>query len=194
VSAGPASPAPVAALAAFLGYLLIERAWELAIARRNGRALRARGAVESGGAHFPWIIALHALWPLALVAEVAAGARPGGLWALWLALLLAAQALRAASIAALGGRWSTRVLVVPGEPPLARGIYRWMRHPNYLGVVIELAAGPLLFGAWRTALAASLANLALLALRIRVEERALGFRPAAARGARADPAAGARTR
>jgi len=185
VSAGPA---PVAALAAFLAALGLARAWELRIARRNARALRARGAVESGRAHFPWIVALHVLWPLGLVAEVAAGARPGGTWWLWLALLLAAQALRAASMAALGERWTTRVLVVPGEPPLRRGIYRWLRHPNYLGVVLELAAGPLLFGAWRTALAASLANLALLVVRVRVEERALGLRPAGARATPVEPA------
>ena len=74
---------------------------------------------------------------------------------------------------ALGERWTTRVLVVPGEPPVRHGIYRWLRHPNYLAVAIELIAAPLMFGAWRTAIAGSLANLILLGVRIRCEDRAL---------------------
>jgi methyltransferase len=102
-----------------------------------------------------------------------AGARPGALAPFWLGLWLAAQALRAAAIRALGERWTVRVLVLPGAPLVRSGPYRLLRHPNYLAVGLEFVAAPLLFGAWRTALAFSLANLALLAVRIRCEERAL---------------------
>jgi methyltransferase len=78
------------------------------------------------------------------------------------------------AIATLGTRWCTRIIVLPGAPPVTGGPYRWLRHPNYLAVVVELAALPLAFGSWRTALAFSSANAALLAVRIRAEERALG--------------------
>jgi len=177
VSAPAAAPFPVAALAAFLLYLILARGAELALSRVHTRRLRARGAVESARGHYPLLVALHLLWPVALIAEVSwGGARPGRLAGGWLALFGAAQLLRAASIAALGERWTTRVLAVPGEPPVRRGIYRWLRHPSYLAVGLELAAAPLMFGAWRTALGATLVNLAALAIRIPAEERALGMR------------------
>ena len=106
---------------------------------------------------------------------MAGPARPGPAWLVWLALFAAAQALRYAAIAALGERWSVRVLALPAAPLVRRGPYRWLRHPNYVAVIVELAAAPMIFGAWRTALAASAVNLAALALRVRVEERALGI-------------------
>lgn len=171
--------APVVPLAAFLAVVALQRLLELRLSARHEARLRARGAVEHGRAHFPLLVALHVLWPLGLAAEVlVAGARPGAAWPLWLALWLGAQALRARAIRALGERWTVRVWTVPGAPLVRRGPYRWLRHPNYLAVAIELIAGPLLFGAWRTALAASLANAAAMALRIPAEERALGLRGA----------------
>jgi methyltransferase len=136
--------------------------------------LRARGAVEYGRAHYPWMVLLHAAFPLALIAEVLwLGARPPRLWPLCLVALALAAALRAWSMAALGDRWTTRVMVVPGTAPLRRGPYRWFRHPSYLAAALELAAAPLLFGAWRTALAFSALNLPLMLARARVEARAL---------------------
>jgi methyltransferase len=90
-----------------------------------------------------------------------------------LAVWLVAQALRIAAIVALGERWNVRIVVLPGEPPVRRGIYRWLRHPNYLAVVLEFLSAPLLFGAWVTMIAASLLNAVLLAVRVPAEERAL---------------------
>jgi methyltransferase len=176
MSAGAGGPAPLAALAAFLGVLAVQRALELWLSARHVRRLLAAGAVEHGRSHFPLFVVFHTLWPVALACEVVAGgARPGPLWPAWLTLYLAAQALRGAAIAALGERWTVRVLVLPGAPLVRRGPYRWLRHPNYVAVVVELASAPLMFGAWRTALAASALNLAALAIRVRVEERALGL-------------------
>jgi methyltransferase len=86
----------------------------------------------------------------------------------------AAQALRWWAIRTLGGRWSTRVIVVPGEPPVTGGPYRLLRHPNYLAVVLEMACLPLAWGMWRLALLLSAANAAILLVRIREEEQALG--------------------
>jgi methyltransferase len=168
-----AGPVPVAALTAFLAVLGLQRVIELRISSRHVRQLRERGAQEYGREHYAWLVAMHALFPAVLIAEVALGARPPRLWPLWLVLWLVAQALRIAAMHALGERWTTRVLVVPGEPGVRHGIYRWLRHPNYAAVAFELAAAPLMFGAWRTALAFSLANLALLRVRIRCEESAL---------------------
>lgn len=171
---------PTVELATFLVALVAQRAGELALSARNTRRLVARGAREYGAAHYPWIVALHVLFLASLVAEFAVmGARPGPLWPFWLAACVAAQALRVASMRALGERWTTRVWVVPGEPPVRGGIYRWLRHPNYLAVAIEMAAAPMLFGAWRTALLFSALDLVALDARVRTEERAL--REAAAR-------------
>jgi methyltransferase len=161
-------------LAGFLAWYILERGAELVISARHSRALLARGGREFGQSHFPWLVVMHTLFPLALVAEVLLlHVRPGPLWPFWCAVWLGAQFLRGASMLALGGRWSTRVIVIPGEAPVTRGVYRWMRHPNYLAVVAELLATPLLLGAWRTAIVFSLANALALSVRIRCEDHAL---------------------
>ncbi len=157
-----------------IGYLVVQRGYELQLSRRNRALLAPLGAVEHGRAHFLWIVALHAAYPLALIAEVALlGARPGPWTASLVAVFVAAQWLRFHAIRELGPYWNTRILVVPGMTRVRTGVYRWLRHPNYVAVVLELAAIPLIFGAWRTAIAASLVNLVLLSFRIRAEERAL---------------------
>ena len=162
------------ALASFVTLLAAERITELALSARHVRTLRARGAVESGRGHFPLLVALHVLFFPALAAEVLwLGARPRPAWPLWLALFAAAQALRFASLRALGQHWTVRILVVPGEPLVRHGVYRILRHPNYVAVALELLTGPLLFGAWRTALLVTLGNALAMALRIPAEERAL---------------------
>ena len=160
-------------LACYLAVLAVQRIGELMLSRRNLARLRARGAREHGAGHFPLFIFLHVAYPLALVAEVARGARPPASWPAWLVLWLAAQGLRLAAIRALGDRWNVRIVVLPGEPAVRRGPYRWMSHPNYLAVALEFVAAPLMFGAWRTALAATVVNAIAMAVRIPAEERAL---------------------
>jgi methyltransferase len=164
-----------------MGRLLVvlvaaERVAELVISRRNARRLRARGAIEAGRGHYPAMVAFHAAFIVACLAEPAlfparwpwAAALPAG------ALVLLAQALRWWVVATLAERWTTEVLVLPGAQPVRAGPYRLLRHPNYLAVIVELAALPLAAGAWRTAILATLGNALLLAVRIRAEERALG--------------------
>src|SRR5262245_30280541 len=111
--------------------------------------MRARGGREVPGSQIPLFVALHVATPLGLVVEVLSGAaRPTVLWPFWLALWIGAVALREASMLALGDRWSARLYVVPGEPLVGRGPYRFLAHPTYVAVSVELVALPLLFGAW----------------------------------------------
>jgi methyltransferase len=161
----------VIAYLVFLSLFGAERLLELWISRRNARIARGRGAVEAGAAHFPFMAALHALFLPACAAE-----------ALllhfsfhWMAacLAIAAQGLRWWAIATLGWRWNVRVLVVPGSEPVRSGPYRFMRHPNYLAVAVEMLCVPLAGGAWICAAVFSALNLAMLAVRIPAEEHAL---------------------
>jgi methyltransferase len=135
-------PPPWAWLVGYLAVLAVERVGELALSQRNVRRLLARGAREVGAGHFWMFVVLHGLYPVALVLEVAAGARPGPHWPVWLALWLLAQALRVAAVAALGERWSVRIVALPGASPIRRGIYRWLAHPNYLAVALEFLSAP----------------------------------------------------
>jgi methyltransferase len=148
----------------------LQRLAELGYARRNARRLLAAGGVEHGAGHYPLFVVLHGAWLVALFVLVPAAAPAD--WGL-LGLYGLLQLGRLWVIASLGARWTTRVIVVPGAPLVARGPYRFSRHPNYLIVALEIPVLPLAFGAWQIALGFGLANLALLARRIRVEARAL---------------------
>ncbi|MBE1586203.1 isoprenylcysteine carboxyl methyltransferase family protein [Nonomuraea angiospora] len=158
-----------------IGLVVLERLAELAVARRNLAWARSRGGVEYGRRHYPWIVVAH----VALL-----GAAPAEVWLLgrpfvpalgWpmLAVVVLAQGLRWWCVGTLGRRWNTRVVVVPGMPLVHRGPYRWLRHPNYVAVVAEGLALPLVHSAWLTALAFAAANAVLLTVRVRVEDAAL---------------------
>jgi methyltransferase len=151
-----------------------QRLAELAYARRNTRRLKAEGAYESGAGHYPFLVAVHVLWLVSLAVFVPAGQAPN--WAL-LGVFLVLQGLRVWVLASLGRYWTTRVITLPGAPLVRRGPYRFLKHPNYLVVAAEIAVLPLAFGAWEIAVIFSLANAAVLAWRIRCEERALSGRP-----------------
>jgi methyltransferase len=154
----------------------LERLAELVVSARNARWSFARGGVESGRGHFPPMVALHTGLLLACVLEVHLADRPFVPWLGWtaLALVIASQALRWWCITTLGPRWNTRVIVVPGLDLVRRGPYRWIPHPNYVAVVVEGIALPLVHTAWVTALAFTVLNaVLLLGFRIPSEERAL---------------------
>lgn len=154
----------------------LERLAELVLSTKNARWAFARGGVESGQGHFPPMVVLHAGLLVACLIEVHAADRPFLPALGWVALTvaLASQGLRWWCIAALGPRWNTRVIVVPGLPLVDRGPYRWLRHPNYVAVVAEGVALPLVHSAWVTALTFTVLNaILLLRFRIPVEERAL---------------------
>ncbi|WP_420452995.1 isoprenylcysteine carboxyl methyltransferase family protein [Ilumatobacter sp.] len=153
-----------------LAVVVAQRLGELAWSRRNEGRLARRGGVESDSGHHPAMVALHSGWIVATAWEASRGgrARPGALAAY--ALL---QPLRYWVIRTLGDRWTTRIVVVPGEAPVTSGPYRWVEHPNYLVVAAELVVLPLGVGAPRTAAVTSVLNAALMAIRIPAERRAL---------------------
>jgi len=156
----------------------LERVAELMVSARNARWSFARGGVEYGRRHFPPMVALHTGLLLACLAEVWFGDRPflPGLGWPAFAVVVASQGLRWWCIGSLGPRWNTRVIVVPGLPPVTRGPYRVLRHPNYVAVVLEGVALPLVHTAWITAIAFTALNaVLLLAVRIPCENRALAM-------------------
>ena len=171
-----------------IGLVALERLAELVVAQRNARWAFARGGRETGAGHYPVMVVLHTGLLVGCLVEVWV-ADPPFLPALgWpmLVLALGAQLLRWWCIATLGPRWNTRVIVVPDLPLVARGPYRWLRHPNYVAVVVEGFALPLVHSAWVTALVFTVANAFLLSVRIRTENVALegAVPPAAGRPAR----------
>ncbi|RPK33272.1 Isoprenylcysteine carboxyl methyltransferase (ICMT) family protein [Streptomyces sp. ADI91-18] len=171
---------PLSLYLLLLGLVAAERIAELAVARRNARWSLARGAREYGRGHYPAMVALHTALLVGCAVEPWAAGRPFVPMLGWSALALAAlaQGLRWWCITTLGPRWNTRVLVVPGLPLVAGGPYRLLRHPNYVAVVVEGAALPLVHSAWLTAAAFTALNAALLTVRIRCEDTALTTAPA----------------
>jgi methyltransferase len=182
---------PRAAAFALLAGVALERGVELVVSSRNARRLLAAGGVEHGRGHYPVMVVFHASFLVACAAEPLVLPAPWPAWATAAGALgvALAQALRWWAVAALGGRWTTRIVTLPGAALAVGGPYRWLRHPNYLAVAVELAALPLALGAWRTAIAAALGNAALMAVRIPAEERALCSRGGS--GARVAPASAA---
>lgn len=155
-----------------------ERMFELRISRRNRADALARGGIEVGARHFPVMAALHSALLVGMLVEVWALGRPflPVLGVPMLVIALACQAARYWIIASLAAQWNTRIVVVPGAPRVRRGPYRlaWLPHPNYVVVVIEGIALPLVHTAWVTALAFTVLNALLLGLvRIPAEDRAL---------------------
>ena len=153
-----------------LALVTLQRLGELVLASRNTRRLLAQGATEHGARHYPLIVALHAAWLVGL--WVLGWNRPIDLF--WLAIFLVLQALRVWVISTLGGRWTTRIIVLPDAPRIRTGPFRFLSHPNYAVVSGEIAVLPLAFGLPRFAAVFFVLNLVVLTIRIRAESRALG--------------------
>ncbi len=154
-----------------LALVTLQRVAELYIAHRNTRKLIANGGFEIGSNHYPFMVLLHTVWL-------------GGLWYLviyqnpavsmpWIFAYLVLEAARGWIIAALGSRWTTRIIIVPGETLVADGPYRFFRHPNYMVVAGEIFILPMAFGFWIYAIIFAALNAAMLYWRIRSEDEAL---------------------
>jgi methyltransferase len=153
-----------------LALVTLQRLGELWLSNRNTRRLLAQGACEYGRKHYPLIVLVHALWLIAL--WWFAPNRPVD--GFWLALFVLLEIVRIWVLASLGSRWTTRIIVLPNAPLVRRGPYRFVNHPNYAVVIGEIAFLPLVFGLWQVALVFTLLNAAILTIRIREENRALG--------------------
>lgn len=153
-----------------LGLVTAQRLGELVVARRNTQRLLAAGGVERGADHYPLIVGLHAAWLAGL--WLLTWDRPPNL--AWVAAYGVLEVLRVWVLVSIGRRWTTRIIVVPGETLVRKGPYRLIRHPNYAVVVGEIAVLPLVFGLTAYAVVFSLLNASLLWLRIHAEEKALG--------------------
>ncbi|MHA6324392.1 isoprenylcysteine carboxyl methyltransferase family protein [Roseivivax sp. CAU 1753] len=152
----------------FLGFIVLQRLSELAIARRNTARLLAKGAHEVGAAHYPVMVAMHSAWIACLVLfgfdeSVSLG---------WLSLFAGLQILRVWILASLGGRWTTRIIILE-EPLVVRGPFKYVSHPNYMLVVAEIIVAPMVLGLVWVAVAFTVLNAGMLWVRIRVEHRAL---------------------
>ncbi len=152
-----------------LGLVTAQRLGELVVARRNTRRLLSAGGVERGAGHYPLMVALHTAWLIGL--WILAWDRPANLG--WVAVYGLLELLRVWVLASIGARWTTRIIVVPGETLVRKGPYRFIAHPNYAVVVGEIAVLPLVFGLTGYALVFTALNAALLWLRIRAESAAL---------------------
>ncbi|MEM7172660.1 MAG: isoprenylcysteine carboxylmethyltransferase family protein [Pseudomonadota bacterium] len=156
-----------------IALVALQRVAELIYVGRNTRALLAAGGVEVGAGHYPLIVALHASWLGAIALFVPPTASVH--WGL-LGFYLILQVLRLWIIVTLGRFWTTRIITLPGAPLIKHGPYRFLKHPNYLVVILEIAALPLAFGAWELAAIFSVLNGGILAYRIKVENRVLADR------------------
>jgi methyltransferase len=158
-----------------VGLVAVERLAELVVAKRNLAWSLARGGKETGFGHYPFMVVLHTGLLVGCVLEVWLGGRPflAALGAPMLVLVVASQALRWWCIRTLGPRWNTRIIVVPDLPLITGGPYRFFRHPNYVAVIAEGGALPLVHTAWLTAIVFSVLNAGLLTVRIRAENNAL---------------------
>ena len=161
--------------AGFVVGLALQRLFELRLSRRNELRMLRRGGREHAPETYRWIVTLHAAWFASMLLEVFGGRRKFQPWlaALAFGLFATGQALRLIAIRTLGWRWSTRVLTMPGAAPVQHGIYRYLRHPNYLGVELEIVSAPLVHSAYLTSAVFGIANALLLRDRIRREEQAL---------------------
>lgn len=167
-------PAPAWVLAVVLGLVAVQRLTELLISSRNTRRLMARGAREAAATHYPLLVGFHILWLVALLlwcADHAPAISPLGL-----GLYALVQFARVWTMMALGPYWTTRIITLPDVPLVRRGPYRFLRHPNYVIVVIEVALLPLVFGAWPLALVFSVLHAGVLSIRVRAENAALASR------------------
>jgi methyltransferase len=159
----------VSLAAIILSLVTLQRLGELVLARRNTASLKAHGAIEFDAQHYPLIVLVHAAWLLTL--WVFGRDQNVNLWLLAAFFLL--QAVRLWILATLGRRWTTRIIIIPGEPLIASGPYRYFSHPNYAVVVAEIAVLPLALHLPMVAAMFTLLNAAVLVVRLRAETRAL---------------------
>lgn len=160
--------------AGVIAFVLIQRSLELIIAKKNAEYAQSLGGYELGKTHYPLLVLMHGAFFCSLIIETLLRKnyllRPVPVF---FTVFILAQILRIWVLYSLGRMWNTRIIIIPGSKPVTWGPYRYMRHPNYLVVILEIAALPLSFGAISTAITFSVLNIVLLMVRISIEEEGL---------------------
>ncbi|WP_259066843.1 isoprenylcysteine carboxyl methyltransferase family protein [Mucilaginibacter sp. X4EP1] len=154
----------------FIIFFIAQRLSELFIARRNEKWLLSQGAVQYGQEHYPFMIALHTLFIVSIITEYILRQQPPISW-IFLVLFLAVLSFKFWALLSLGKYWNTKIYRIPGVYPIKRGPYKFLKHPNYMEVVCEIAIIPLVFHLYYTAISFTILNAAMLTVRIRVENR-----------------------
>ncbi len=162
-------------LTCFTALIIIQRLLELRVAKRNLEFALSQGGKEFAPEHYKWIVLLHVSWIVFMLLEgLLRGSSFSSLWWLWFGLFLLAQFGRYWAISSLGKYWNTRIIIIPNGNLVAKGPYKYLKHPNYIVVALELFVAPLIFNCWFTAVGSSLVNaFLLLGVRIPAEEKAL---------------------
>lgn len=157
-----------------IGLVVVQRIMELLLAKKNEKWMLQDGAYEVGANHYKLIVLMHIFFFISLIVEVHFYKREFVSWGyMFLVLFIIAQIMRVWALYSLGRFWNTKIIVLPGAPVIQKGPYKYMRHPNYVVVAMELLALPLLFQAYITAIIFTLLNIALMSIRIPLEEKAL---------------------
>ncbi|NSL52654.1 isoprenylcysteine carboxyl methyltransferase family protein [Calidifontibacillus erzurumensis] len=158
----------------FIALIILQRIVELGIAKKNEKWMKARGGYEVGKEHYKYIVLVHILFFVTLIIEVFLFEKQlSPLWVIFLFIFSIAQVIRVWSIMSLGRFWNTKIIVVPNTNIIEKGPYKWVRHPNYLVVLIELLVLPLIFDAFWTAIIFTILNIVVLKHRIQLEEQEL---------------------
>jgi methyltransferase len=159
----------------FISFFILQRLSELFIAKRNEKWLLQQGAVEYGKAHYPFMIAMHTLFIVSIITEYVLRGQPQIDW-LFLVLFVLVLSFKFWALSSLGKYWNTKIYRIPGVYPVKKGPYKFLKHPNYMEVVCEIAVIPLVFHLYYTAIIFTILNAAMLTVRIREENRVWAVR------------------
>ncbi|ATO28566.1 hypothetical protein RA13_11425 [Bacillus atrophaeus] len=158
----------------FILILAVQRIAEIIVAKQNEQKVKKQGAIEYGEGHYPYIVLMHVLFFVSLICEVLLLHKESSSW--WIGILTAiilVQGVRYWALLSLGAHWNTKILVVPDAELIKKGPYKWLKHPNYAVVMVEIILLPLLYGAYWTLILFTILNAFMLSVRIRVEDKAL---------------------
>lgn len=160
----------------FITVVIVQRISELTLAKNNERYLKSNGAIEYDKKSYKYIVLMHNLFFISVITEfVFLGRQLNEYWKVLLIIFICTQLLRYWAIFTLGKRWNTKIVVLPNTEPIRSGVYKYLKHPNYIAVIIEIGVIPLLFSCYYTAVVFSILNLIVLKRRIRIEEEALNI-------------------
>jgi len=160
----------------FITVVIVQRISELILAKNNEQYLKSNGAIEYDKKGYKYIVLMHNVFFISVITEFLSLERHlNEYWKVLIIIFICMQMLRYWAIFSLGKRWNTKILVLPNTEPIRSGLYKYLKHPNYIAVIIEIGVIPLLFSCYYTAIVFSILNLIVLKRRIRIEEEALNI-------------------